>query len=150
MMFTPYKFQSEAITSIFNFFYRGNKGNPLVVAPTGSGKSIIIACFCGIVSKRWPNQKILVISHVKEILGQNYATIKKHLKNSEIGLYSAGLKSKTIKNITVAGIQSIYNKPELFDQFNIILVDECFVAGTKISTTDGYKKIEDIQLGDEV
>jgi len=123
--FTPYNFQSEAIQSVFNYFYKGGKGNPLVVAPTGSGKSVIIACFCEEVVRRWSRQKILVISHVKEILRQNYEAICKQLPNKEIGLYSAGLKSKIIKDITVAGIQSIYNKPELFDLFDIILVDEC-------------------------
>ncbi len=123
-MFTPYDFQIEAINSIFWYFKKGNKGNPLVVAPTGSGKSVIIACFCQIVKRRWPTQKILVLSHVKEIFGQNYEAIKEQLENKEIGLYSAGLKSKTIKDITIAGIHSIYNKPELFDQFDIIIVDE--------------------------
>lgn len=124
-MFDPYDFQQEAINSPFAYFRSGKRGNPLVVAPTGSGKSVIIACLCQQVIEKWPGQKILCISHVKEILGQNYAAIKRQLPNKPIGLYSAGLKSKTIKDITVAGIHSIYNKPELFDQFNIILVDEC-------------------------
>jgi len=118
------KYQSEAINSIFNYFLKGNRGNPLVVAPTGSGKSIIIADLCKQVITKWPGQKILVISHVKEILEQNYSKLKEHIKNSKIGLYSSGLKSKTISDITVAGIQSIYNKPELFDAFDIIIVDE--------------------------
>lgn len=124
-MIIPRDYQKEAIQAIFKYFYSGKRGNPLVVAPTGSGKSIMISYLCSEVVRRWPGQKILVISHVRKILGQNYSAIKKHIKNKEIGLYSAGLKSKTIKDITVAGIQSIYNKPELFDQFDIIIVDEC-------------------------
>jgi len=129
--FRPY--QESAVNSIFTFFQSKKKGNPLVVAPTGSGKSIMISGFCNIVTTKWPDQKILVISHVKEILRQNYSAIKKHCKNTQIGLYSAGLNSKSIKNITIAGIQSIFNKPELFDLFNIILVDEAHTIPHKKS-----------------
>jgi len=116
-------YQQEAIDPIFKFFRSKKKGNPLVQAPTGSGKTVIISGFCKTVIEKWPGQKILIISHVKEILYQNYHTLKTHLKK-DIGLYSAGLNSKTIKQITVAGIQSIYNKPEIFNQFNVIIVDE--------------------------
>ncbi len=123
-MLIPRDYQQEAVDAIFRYFYRGNRGNPLVQAPTGSGKSIMISLLCKTVKEKWPEQKILIISHVKEILEQDYKTLKKHLKNTSIGLYSAGLRSKKIKDITIAGIQSIYNKPELFDQFNIIIVDE--------------------------
>ena len=123
-MITPRDYQKEAIQAIFDYFRSGKRGDPLVVAPTGSGKTIILSSFCQEVMDRWPGQKILIISHVKEILGQDYKALKENLPNMEIGLYSAGLKSKTIKDITIAGIHSIYNKPELFDQFDLIFVDE--------------------------
>jgi len=137
MTIKPRKYQEQAIYSIFDYFYQGKEGNPLVVAPTGSGKSIMISYFCEQVNKRWPGQKILIISHVKEILQQDYNTIKDHT-NLPIGLYSSGLNSKTIKNITVAGIQSIYNKPELFDQFNIIIIDEAHTI--PINKNSMYRK----------
>ncbi len=34
--------------------------------------------------------------------------------------------------------------------YSAVLVDECFVAGTKIKTPDGYKNIEDIKIDDSV
>ncbi len=124
-MYTPRKYQAEAINSVFNYFINGGKGNPLVVAPTGAGKSIIIADLCRQIVTRWKGQKVLIISHVAEILVQNYEKLVEQVPNKTIGLYSAGLGSKTIGDITVAGIQSIFNKPELFDGFNIVIVDEC-------------------------
>lgn len=123
-MITLRKYQQEAIDAIFNYFYSGKRGNPLIVAPTGSGKSHMIGGFCKKVIDHWPTQRITTISHVKEILSQDYKTIKEHMENKAVGLYSAGLKSKTIRNITVAGIQSIYDKPELFDQTDIFIIDE--------------------------
>lgn len=130
-MITPRTYQREAVDSIFKYFYSGKRGNPLVVAPTGAGKTIIISSFCDIVTSKWVGQKILIISHSKEILDQDYEAIKEHLGNNKIGLFSAGLKSKKIRDITVAGIQSIYNKPELFDDFDIIIVDEAHTISPK-------------------
>lgn len=123
-MITLRNYQQEANTAIFNYFYSGKKGNPLIVAPTGSGKSHMIGGFCKQVMNTWPDQRITIISHVKEILRQDYSTIKEYMGKRAIGLYSAGLRSKTIKNITIAGIQSIYNKPELFDQTDLFIIDE--------------------------
>lgn len=117
-------YQKEAIDAIFDFYYAGETGHPLVVAPTGSGKSYIIAGFCKEVLIKWSGQKILVVSHVKEILQQDYDKIKLLCPSTSVGLYSAGMGKKTIRDITVAGIQSIYNKPDLFSEFDIILVDE--------------------------
>ena len=83
-MYTLRKYQSEALNSVWNYFYKGNKGNPLVVAPTGSGKSIIIGGLCAHVMEHWPEQRVLVVSHVKEILVQNYAKIKEMLPSCSI------------------------------------------------------------------
>lgn len=132
-MITLRKYQEEAIAATFKYFYSGKRGNPLIVAPTGSGKSHMIGGFCKQVMDRWPTQRITIISHVKEILSQDYKTIKEHMGNKAVGLYSAGLGSRTVKNITVAGIQSVYDKPELFDQTDIFIIDEAHtIPHTKV------------------
>jgi len=125
-------YQQNALDSIFTYYYSGKKGNPLVVAPTGSGKSIIIAGFCREVRSRWPEQKILVISHVKEILTQNRKAIKDQIPEESIGVWSAGLKRKDLAPITVASVQSAYNEAELFrDNFDVVVVDECHLIPHK-------------------
>ena len=123
--YIPFYYQTEAVDAIFKFFSDGKKGDPLVVAPGGSGKTVMIAEFCRRTLEYWPNQKILVLSDDQEILRQDYEAIKAQLPDADIGLYSAGLKSRTIGQITVGGIQSIYDKPELFEEFDIAVVDEC-------------------------
>lgn len=120
----PYDYQNGAIQSIFDYFKNGGKGNPLVVAPTGSGKSLMIAEFTKIVLDNWPKQKILILSHDMEILSQDFKAVQRQNPDKNIGLYSAGLRSRTVKSITIAGIQSVYNKPELFQDFNLIILDE--------------------------
>lgn len=64
-------YQIEAVESIFNYF-AANYGNPLVAMPTGTGKSVVIALFLRRVFELYPNQKILCLTHVKELIVQNY------------------------------------------------------------------------------
>lgn len=124
LFYEPFYYQTEAVDAVFEFL-KYKKGDPLVVAPGGSGKTVMIAEFCRRTLERWPDRKILVLSDDKEILKQDYQTIKNQIPGVDIGLYSAGLDSRTIRQITVAGIQSVYNKPELLEEFYIIVVDEC-------------------------
>ncbi len=116
--------QLEAVGSIFQYYYDGNTGHPLIVCPTGAGKSHILGLFCKQVIEAWPDQRIVVVSHVKEIVKQDADAVKKHLPEHLVGIYSAGLGIKQKRSVTVASIQSIYKKGELFKDTSLILVDE--------------------------
>jgi DNA repair protein RadD len=119
---TPYWYQKAALKAIFSHDF--GTGHALVVHPTGSGKAVVIGCFCEKVIKNRPNQKILVLSDNQEILEQDHQTIKDQLPGMEIGLYSAGLGIRNILQLTVASIQSIFNIGERFTDLDLILVDE--------------------------
>lgn len=99
--------------------------NPLIAIPTGGGKTIIMGRFIYDFLEQYPFSNILVVSNTQEILEQNYEALCKFFPKINIGLFSAGLKSKSIEKITVAGINSIYKKPELFTNFHICVIDEC-------------------------
>jgi len=121
-MFKLRWYQRRGAKKIFESLEKGN--HPCGVFPTGSGKTIII---CSLTSKYLDNyieNDVLIISHRKKILSQNHSALSKYFPDNEIGMYSAGLKSKTIKKITVAGIQSIWRKPELFQNVGLIIIDE--------------------------
>lgn len=122
-------YQQAAVDSIFEYFTAGNRGNPLVVAPTGSGKSVIQAEFVKTIYKHWPNQRVMLITHVKELLEQNYSKLKILWPDAPVGLYSAGLKRReTMFPITVAGIQSVYKK-KVFGWIDLIIIDEAQLLG---------------------
>jgi DNA repair protein RadD len=64
-------------------------------------------------------------------LTQNQRTLKDHLGNI-VGLYSAGLGVKNHKRpVVVAGIQSAYRSPELFQNVGLIIIDECHLVNNK-------------------
>ena len=129
--FIPRYYQKEAVDSIFNYFYDGGRGHPLVVASTGAGKSHILGMFCKEVLTRWPDQRILILTHVDTIIKQDYLAVRKHLPPNQVGIYSAGVGRKERKAVTVAGIQSIYQKYSLFSGTTIILIDEAHTVPPK-------------------
>lgn len=98
--------------------------HPVAALPTGSGKSYTICEFIDLWLSHKPLSNILVISHVSEILEQNKESIENYFDGIDVSLYSAGLGSRDISKITVAGIQSIFSKVKLFERFDIIIIDE--------------------------
>ena len=102
--------------------------NSLVVAPTGSGKSLIVA---GIADRL--RREILILQPSKEILAQNKEKLALYVPEEEIGVYSASFNRKDIKKYTFATIQSIYKKPELFNHIGAVLVDECHAVNPRNS-----------------
>ena len=116
-------YQVKAIRDTYKWLYE-HKGNPCIVAPTGSGKAHIIAGFCEDILRRNKNAKILVLSHVKELLVQDAEKIRLAWPQAPLAIYSAGLGTKKISSITVAGIQSIWRKPEELGKIDVVIVDE--------------------------
>lgn len=63
-------YQERALSDLWNWFGE-NTGNPLVVLPTGAGKSLVIAEWCKLVFETDPTACILVVTHVRELVQQN-------------------------------------------------------------------------------
>ena len=121
----PRDYQRRAIDSLYAYFEH-RTGNPLLIMPTGAGKSLVPAIFCQEVLARWPDQRFMVLAHVKELLQQNYEKIVTVWPEAPVGLYSAGLgKRQPNRSIVVAGIQSVYRKPHVFGWRDIVFIDEC-------------------------
>lgn len=136
MQLRPY--QADAIQSIYDWFAAG-KDAPLIVTPTGSGKSVILAEFIRGACTAFPNTHILVVTHVKELVEQDANAILRVWPDARIGVYSAGLGRRQLAPITVASIQSIYNKPHFHGRFDLIIVDEAHMIPH--SSTGMYRKL---------
>jgi DNA repair protein RadD len=134
------QYQRDAIDSIYSWFDCGNNA-PLIVTPTGSGKSVILAQFIREAIESFPDTKILVLTHVKELVEQDAKAIKRLWADAPVGVFSAGLKRREVRQITVASIQSFYNKEEFYGAFDLIIVDEAHLIPHK---ADGmYRKLLD-------
>lgn len=123
-MFTLRDYQKPIAGKVFSYMRANKTKHPLVALPTGAGKTVVLSDVILNAVTNWPETNILVLSHVKEILRQDYNSIKFHT-GMDIGLYSSGLDSRQKKQITVAGIQSVYRRPELFEKTQLVIIDEC-------------------------
>lgn len=121
-----YYYQQDAIDACYGFL-RCRKDNPCIVIPTGGGKTPVMATICNDAVTRW-NGRVLVLSHVKELIEQTAATLSGWYPKLKVGVYSAGLgRRESLADVLVAGIQSVYKKGLKLagsDPFRLVLVDE--------------------------
>ena len=119
MVYQLRPYQQEAVEKTLTHFRKSNS-SAVIVLPTGSGKSLVIAELARLARK-----KILVVTHVKELVEQN------HEKYESFGLkasiYSAGLKQKSlVHQVTFASVQSLGNNLNALDEeYSLIIIDEC-------------------------
>jgi DNA repair protein RadD len=136
----PRDYQTEAVNSIWHYFQTHATGNPVVALPTGTGKAFCIALFLQQVLMQYPNQRILIVTHSKELIGQNYEEFLGLWPTAPAGIFSAGLKRKDLFNrITFCGIASINKHIEKFGHVDLMLVDECDLISDKETTM--YRKV---------
>ena len=95
-------YQADSNAAAWRWILDG-KGNPLIVLPTGAGKSIVIALLIQ-QAVQW-GQRVLVLAHRKELLEQNADKISR-LTGLQVGLHSAGLGERDIDSAVICcGIQ---------------------------------------------
>lgn len=141
MNLRPY--QRAAIDSIGPYFESGGHA-PLIVLPTGTGKSVVLAEFIRQACASWPDTHILVLTHVKELVEQDARKIAECWPTAPLGVYSAGLKMRQLRQVTVASIQSVYNKRYIYGRFDLIIVDEAHLIPH--SSEGMYRKLLDGSL----
>ena len=121
-------YQILAAQSIWDYFGK-HTGNPLVLMPTGTGKSHVIAEFLQSVLYHFPRQRIQVLTHVKELIQQNYNKLVEAWPNAPAGIYSAGLGQKDIHNaIVFGGIASVAKKAHAFGHVDLLIIDEAHLV----------------------
>lgn len=120
-------------------------------APAGSGKTVTMLLLI-----RKLACKSLVIVNTKDILWQWQERVEQFLGED----YPFGQIGDDIFDvspyITIATAQTLHSRFEVleengfFDDFSLVCLDECFPAGTLISTPSGLRPIESLRVGDVV
>lgn len=112
-------YQRTAVDASVRFLRSEGRENGIIVLPTGAGKSLVIAAIAYAL-----DSPVLIFQPSKEILVQNVEKLRS-LGVTEIGVFSASCKSRTMSKFTFATIGSVRKCAGYFRNFRYILIDEC-------------------------
>ena len=115
-------YQQEACDKAVDFLNDKLPHRPIIVAPTGSGKSLYIADITDRI-----NVPTLVLQPSKELLEQNYGKYMTYGKYASI--FSASMGEKEVGSaVTFGMIGSVINTAELFKHIEVVIIDECHLV----------------------
>ena len=125
----PYPFQAEILEKLEVERTVHHRKKNLVVAATGTGKTVISAFDYKRFKQSNTSARLLFLAHRKEILTQALATFRGVLKDNNFGeLFVDGWMPDTCEHI-FASVQSMRNRHKNLnlspDYFDYIVIDEC-------------------------
>lgn len=142
MKHIPYYFQNEALSAFGEFYNSIDSGNGLIVLPTGTGKSLLQAMIADYMITRYPEKRILFLTHQPTLIEQNFNELIMNLGITDAGIYCAKFNSRdTMNQILFASIQSVYKKALEIGRFDLIVIDEAHLISPNNETM--YRKFFD-------
>jgi len=116
-------YQINAINNLRNSISKGRKA-PLLVMPTGAGKTVVFAAISKAISNSGAN--VLILVHRRELIDQ--ASKKLKAIGVKHGIIAAKYKPKK-NNIQIASVQTLVRRLDKNDFFpNYIIIDEAHHA----------------------
>jgi DNA repair protein RadD len=117
-----YDYQQEAVEAVYRAVFERRISRVLVEAPTGAGKSVIIArLIADAVAEGVP---VVCLQHVRELVEQNAAALGRLLPGVAIGVYAASLGRKQLDtSVVFASIQSLA-RAKTIPFFGLAVIDE--------------------------
>lgn len=128
--FEPRWYQTEAVEAFKDFLRNTEPGrNAIIAMPTGTGKSVVIAQIVRYVCQ-WPENKVLMLTHVGELVKQNADKLRAVWPQGDIGICAAGLGRRDTKQAiiysTVQTVHSLLKRDKFaLGRRRLVIIDEC-------------------------
>ena len=120
----PFDYQSEILRRLQVERDRHNRWRNLVVAATGTGKTVMAAFDYKRLLRDYGDLKLLFVAHRKELLEQSLMTFRAILRDGSFGeLYVAGERPDVWHHV-FASVQSLASADLPPDHFDVVIVDE--------------------------
>ena len=104
-----------------------------------------MAAFIQEVLAQWPDERFVILTHVRELISQNFAELIRLWPEAPAGIYSAGLNRRDANaRILFAGIQSVHRRARTIGHADLVLVDEVHLVPRNATTT--YRRFLDGML----
>jgi len=138
-------YQSRSVADLFAWWtkHQDNADIPLLVLPTGSGKSVICAEIVRQMWEQWPKYRprTVVLVPSKELAEQNAGKLQALLPyNIHVGYVSASLgKKQHHADVIVATIGSIHKAAHLLGNIKAVIIDEAHLVSQKAGDAGMYR-----------
>lgn len=135
-------YQELAVKETFGYL-NNTTGNGIIVMPTGTGKSHVIAEIAKRALWAQPNIRVHMLVDSQELIEQNLEKLLDAWPNAPVGVYSAGLKRKQMDfPIIYGGIQSMHKVVHDLAPPKLTLIDEAHMFGPSAEAMYGdYHKV---------
>jgi DNA repair protein RadD len=134
------EYQSRALSMLYAWFEKNTTGHPVLNMPGGSGKSVVIASLAKDAMQNWPDTRILMLVHSKELILQNADKLRKLWPGAPLGIYSASVGKRDLSEpITYAGIGSVAKRAKEIGHIDLCIIDEVHAVSTAESGI--YRKL---------
>jgi DNA repair protein RadD len=135
-------YQAKVLADLWQWFADHDDGDPIIEASVGAGKSVLIAELCRRALAEWPDTRVLMVVHVKELVEQNLAKLLQVWPGAPVGVYSASVGARQLgRAITYATIGSVAKRAHELGRVDLMLVDECHLISPSESTM--YRRLID-------
>ena len=138
-------YQQTAIDRLKEALLQGSK-RPVVQAPTGAGKTVIAAAIVNLARQK--DKRVLFCVPALSLINQ---TVERFRASAifDVGVIQ-GLHEMTdgTQPVQVCSIQTLARRE--IPKADLVIIDECFAAGTMVLTPDGEKSIETFLPGDKI
>jgi len=136
----PFPYQNEVLEKLEVERTVHNRFRNLVVAATGTGKTVISAFDYKRFKQNNKSSKLLFLAHRKEILEKSLSTFQGILRNNNIGELWVDGNIPNNFEFVFASVQSVNNQLESInlsaDYYDYVIIDECHHQ-----TANSYRKV---------